>query len=493
MIQDALLKDMAAGSRNIVAASYYVEQCRNTGICSADQFTKELQGAGERLTYACEEMHEKGFKSSGDALADHEAMQFDCILSARAKDREGDVIDQKGLTADDGLQLDQQMPLLWHHIRTQPVGAFRKAYEQTIDETPVSFSIVNTAFGRDSAMLVKCGGLRMSQGFIPLDAVPLTKKTIDGKQVVTSWHVKKSLTIEGSLVGIPANAAARILRFREREKAYEQELDAIRSVFAGGNLETDFVKAWAKEFHDNRPVVVSGATLEKSVVEKCGCSGETAEKSADCPVKKRLDELQDQVDSLVEKMGESSKSMPTATTTLTTEYSETVDKVWGQQVDAVKGSYEWIAAVLSMSAKQALMVDGKVFRNSNIGVVATFPAYAVVTCSRYDSDSGYAISSYRASWSMVDGMPTWSSSFTETEMSVVIDGDELPESTEPADGGSEGGSDGGAMVSSLDAAGVVKDISAKALQGDASAIALVRRMADVADIVGKSEIANQFV
>ena len=49
------------------------------------------------------------------------------------------------------------------------------------------------------------------------------------------------------------------------------------------------------------------------------------------------------------------------------------------------------------------------------------------------------------------------------------------------------------MVSSLDAAGVVKDISAKALQGDASAIALVRRMADVADIVGKSEIANQFV
>jgi len=231
---------------------------------------KELAESAERLTYAIKEMHEndvmeKSIRSGADICRDA-VMEYDCILSARSRDRDGDLLEQKN-----GLEIDSAMPLLWQHIRVQPIGKLVKTLSQTEDETRCRFAIIDTELGRDAAKLVAFGALRKSHGFVPKDFVPLeTKRLSDGKEIVLGWHVKKSLCVEGSLVSVPSHDKGRIFR------VYQKEFDGICTAFSRGELKSPIVSTWAKGFYDARPVVVAGADIKSEDNSASGAGDPTA-------------------------------------------------------------------------------------------------------------------------------------------------------------------------------------------------------------------------
>lgn len=234
-----------------------------SGLCPKDLFsladaslwTKELEESVNRLVYAHKAMHETDVieKSirDGSGITSGAVCEYDCILSARAKDLDGDVLWQKG-----GLELDPKMPLLWQHIRVQPIGKHVRLLSQDDEDTRASFAIADVPLGRDAATLLKFGALRKSHGFIPREFKPNAIKKVDGKTIVTGWDVLKSFCIEGSLVSVPSNPRADIL------KVMSKEADGVCTAFSRGMLKTDVVKAWSKSVFDSRPAMSAGVDLK---------------------------------------------------------------------------------------------------------------------------------------------------------------------------------------------------------------------------------------
>lgn len=246
-----------------------------SGLCPKDLFsladaslwTKELEESVNRLVYAHKAMHENDVieKSirDGSGITAGAVCEYDCILSARAKDLDGDVLWQKG-----GLELDPKMPLLWQHIRVQPIGKHVRLLSQDDEDTRASFAIADIPLGRDAATLLKFGALRKSHGFIPREFKPNAIKKVDGKTIVTGWDVLKSFCIEGSLVSVPSNPRADIL------KVMSKEADGVCTAFSRGLLTTDVVKAWSKSVFDSRPAMAAGVDL-KSKESGMGAKAET--------------------------------------------------------------------------------------------------------------------------------------------------------------------------------------------------------------------------
>lgn len=228
-------------------------------LTDSSLWTKEMSEANERLVYAIKEMHdndvmEKSLRDGTD-ITSGAVLEYDCVLSARTKDRDGDVLWQKGY-----LEVDPKMPLLWQHIRLQPIGKHVRVIGQTDDDTRSRFAIADTALGRDAATLVKFGALRKSHGFVPQDARPLGTKKLNGKDVVTGWEVRKSLCVEGSLVSVPSNDRGEVFRI------YQKECDGICTAFSRDLLKSPAVTVWAKAMFDSRPAMVVGGI--ESVVTK---------------------------------------------------------------------------------------------------------------------------------------------------------------------------------------------------------------------------------
>lgn len=281
-ILESLASRVLASRWGIGVASNYIKSfvgcSEKNGLCpvtalslNPEQWQKELQDAAQRLTFCDEDYETKGY-SDGTGIMAGAVLEYDAVCSSRRKDRDGDVLDTKGL------ELDLKMPLLWQHLQLSPIGKHLTLLSQ--DETTWSskFAIADTELGRDAATLTKFGALRKSIGFKPLDLSPIEiVKGADGKEYAKGWHVKKANVFEASLVSIPSNADAGVLR------TYEKEFTGLCTAFSRNELHNGMVKHWAKSFYDQRPVIVPGATLKSEVIEEkqgCSCGGKEAASSA---------------------------------------------------------------------------------------------------------------------------------------------------------------------------------------------------------------------
>jgi HK97 family phage prohead protease len=240
--------------RSIAPASFYLKSLATcfsgSGLCptkvwdgaTPEQWAKALQDAETRLTYCDAAMADvdaivKSI-SEGTSIGKDFILTYDCVLTSRRKDRDGDLLECKGFTIDD------RMPGLWMHSQMQPIGAYVKTLHEDDDIKKGRFGILDTALGRDAAVLVKGGALRKSIGFRPSEFEPLeVTKGADGKQVVRGWHLKKGMIFEGSLVSVPANA------------------DAVITAYSQKALKTELFDRWAKQWFDARPATAPGMSL----------------------------------------------------------------------------------------------------------------------------------------------------------------------------------------------------------------------------------------
>lgn len=234
------LRIRSAGTRwGIGTAAQYlksVEGCLYGDLFTVDEWRKAVKAAEGRLTYCDEEMGDAAAicKSVNDNdVPDGFLMTFDCTLTSCRRDRDGDILEPGGL------KVDENMPLLWQHLPMQPIGRLLDVTEKSDDRIRAKFGIVDTALGRDAAVLTKAGALRMSHGFKPYEFDPIYKESDSEKSgPPAGWHVKSGEIREGSQVSIPSN------------------VDGVIEAYSQGGLTTPLVKSWAKAYYDTRPLQV---------------------------------------------------------------------------------------------------------------------------------------------------------------------------------------------------------------------------------------------
>lgn len=209
-------------------------------------WAKALKDAESKLVYRAERMDVLGGSHNeagtvkrfgqpsesgvAEGLTDKSVMDFDCILTTKDLDRDGDVLDPLGA------DIDSKMPLLWQHLPLEPIGRFVKMIDRNRDLVSCRFAIADTELGRDAAVLTEFGALRVSHGFQPISFDPMDK---DGSDL-GGWNVKAFEVMEGSLVSIPSNKGAVITAF-SREK-----------------LRSPLVKSWAGKLFKERPAQSNG-------------------------------------------------------------------------------------------------------------------------------------------------------------------------------------------------------------------------------------------
>ncbi len=151
------------------------------------------------------ELDAKALKTIGDdgaSLGDGIIARFDAIVTTKDVDRDGDVLDPEGG------EIDEEMPLLWQHDPTQPIGKFVKTVHRDSEKIINRYVIVDTAIGRDAVKLLRIGALRLSHGFKPKEFEPI--KNTGG------YHFRKWGMLESSLVSVPANPGAVVVELETK-------------------------------------------------------------------------------------------------------------------------------------------------------------------------------------------------------------------------------------------------------------------------------------
>lgn len=393
----------------IASASTYLKSMDAcvAGACPKDLFEladselwkKEVADSINRLIYCGEDLEADLMQKSaydGTNLTPGCVLEYDCVLSSRRKDRDGDILEQAG-----GMELDQKMPLLWQHIQVSPIGKHVKMLSQDESVTKSKFAIADTQLGRDAAVLVKMGALRKSHGFRPLEFDPVEiVKGADGKDYVRGWHVKKSHVFEGSLVSIPSNPDGGVLT------VYEKQADGIMTAFSRDYLKSEPVKRWAKSVYDARPAQSAGFTLQtKSVsaelpadasgmdpteVEKCPKCGGTMTAGGKCskcdyikegPAKTAAKPLVTKETDVFERLGDQFQKNLSLTV-----------KSYGDN-PYLEGSYESLQWELRNALDRYFMAKG-VMTESYDGysyVEATFPTEVIANYRKNGKSSFYRI------------------------------------------------------------------------------------------------------
>lgn len=221
--------------------------CLNGGACPASllgvpqkAWRQMMKDAKDRLAYSDQQMVVKEFSESD--IPDGGILAFDNILITTRKDRDGDILESSGA------KVDPKMPLLWQHLAIHPIGKLLSETGRSKSLIKTRGVIADTELGRDAAVLVKLGALRISHGFQPVRFEAI----YDGKDRQTGWHVKELEIYEFSLVSVPANADAEILQTYEKTKSFVKEMDGIRTAFGRDMLKSEAVKRWAKSIYDVR-------------------------------------------------------------------------------------------------------------------------------------------------------------------------------------------------------------------------------------------------
>lgn len=239
-------------AHGIGLASSYLETIlpyRGAGPASDAAYGRALKDAQRKLCYRNEEMIATGGLSRATGVwasfgvperkdADQptvkSCMELECILTSAKMDRDGDVLEPKGAI------LDMAMPLLLQHDPCQPIGKLMGVVSRNDDFIKTHFAIADTKLGRDAAVLVEFGALRISHGFAPLEFEPL-EESKDGR--TPGFRVPKYEVMEGSLVSIPSNT------------------DAVITAWARSKLHHPLVKGYAEDLFRKRTPMANGATL----------------------------------------------------------------------------------------------------------------------------------------------------------------------------------------------------------------------------------------
>lgn len=420
------------------------------GLASGDLWQKELDEAAARLTYCNQDMADPEFLSKsvreGTDITKGAVLEYDCILSSCRKDRDGDIVVQKG-----GLSVDLKMPALWQHIQVQPIGKHVALLDQDETQTKSRFALADTELGRDAATLVKFGALRKSIGFKPAKFEPVEiVKGADGKDMVRGWHIKEASVMEGSLVSIPANADAQII-----SASYAKEFDGLCTAHSRGLLKNTLVKHYAAGLYSQRPAQVrgvdlaaketavetkatltlGGATIELSSKGASGAqmagSGESGRKNCPKCGKSTLDSTNSCPQcGYVE--GEPSKSAAAPTTKAVEQTTAPQADDIGEQFKSLAGlstklmgneyldgSFEKIQNMLRRTAGDYLRSKGQtVGRNSYSDLIATFPGSAVVCMYDYESSKSPCFKiSYKTD---KDGNASWDGDVQAVEVKQQI-------------------------------------------------------------------------
>jgi HK97 family phage prohead protease len=370
-------------------------------LADPSMWVKELEDAAKRLTYCDPVMADpdyitKSFRE-GTEIASGAVAEFDCVVTSRRKDRDGDVLEASGMV------VDKNSPLLWQHIQLQPIGKHLTVISQDEDRIVSKLAIADTAMGRDAAVLAKFGALRISQGFRPTKLEPIEiVKNAKGQEVVKGWHVKQGEIMEISLVSIPANT------------------DAVITAFSQNKLHAPLVKSWAKQYFDARPVQIP-VNIELKVNGQLLSlkGGDTEKLAADTVTEPATPEV---------TVVEEAKPADTPTTQATATDTPAADKsialqslmtkmLWGAIDDELKGSFEWIQSKLRVKAEDYLKLKGKQVDRGYVALVATYADYAIV-CYRPWSESESKC--YRLAWEISNDMPTWTGDPVDVEITAEV-------------------------------------------------------------------------
>ena len=431
-----LLSHAQSGTGLIATASPYLKEIQScldgSGVCPTKMFSLEsgetwkkmLAEANDRLTYADPE----GFiKSAGDGdLSDGSILSYDAILSTSQKDRDGDIV------RTDGMQLESNMPLLWQHVWSQPIGKMVSVVEQNSQHVVCKYAIADTDLGRDAATLVRMGALRKSHGFFPLPGKfePLeVRKNADGTSVVSGYDIKACSVYESSLVSIPANAGAKVLR------VYEKQAEAIFHAVEQKQLKTDAMNNWAKGLYENRQRFFAGVEfdekLEKAMSKVLDERDKRAQEADDKPTEKEMQsdkrpKCKGCMDGYCDESGTcdhcgkvESKTGKQADLGIVKSFAESgVEKMLGMP-DSLPGSFEMVQRSLRKKAEDFLETkDVDVSDYEYVELIATFTDSAILCKRNYRKDNQDC---YRVSYSMEDGkaMFTGDPEKVEIEANVV--------------------------------------------------------------------------
>lgn len=167
-------------------------------------------------------------------VAEGAIMQFQNVLTSKSQDRDGDILDPMGAN------IDPKSPLLWQHMPMMPCGKLVKTLAINEQMVATECAIAGTQLGKDAALLVEFGGLRISHGFVPVDYDQ--RKDANGNSL-PGWDIKRYNVLEVSLVSIPSNP------------------DAVITAFSKGKLESTFAKSWGEALHRKRAPIVNGVNL----------------------------------------------------------------------------------------------------------------------------------------------------------------------------------------------------------------------------------------
>lgn len=397
------------------------------GLASGEEWTKALGAAATQLVY-CEDSDPELISKSvreGASITPGAVLEFDCFLSTKQIDRDGDLVEPIGM------DIDPNMPLLWQHIQAQPIGKYLRTITQCDEFVKSSFAIADTELGRDSATLVKFGAMRMSHGFFPTEFRPREiVKGADGQNIVKGWHVPKSSVMEGSNVSIPSNVGARITSWSDGVN------DGIATAYSRGKFYHPVVKSMAHAIFSSRPSTVNVPIDLSDIIEKASAVnlGVKAGKVLSSANHSKVAQARDLLNEVIEaaeasaqpqstdvvaggSMSESNKSG--AAELATKDGPQLATKVYGVGDDYLSGSFEWLSHKLRRTAANYLKARNvEVSDNEYVMVVATFSDRAILCVSNYRSDTQRC---FEVSWkSDGSGTPIWDGDPKSVEIKTEV-------------------------------------------------------------------------
>lgn len=238
-----LFDSILAGQRRVRLAAdsvrdFHAVLKRHDLLSPADPWDACIKEASGRLAYVADDLCLD--KAIGD-LSPGSIMDFDCVVTTTRQDRDGDVLETAGA------DLDPMAPLLWQHVPLMPCGKVVKQLSKTASRLMARCAVADTELGRDVAVLVEFGGLRISHGFKPAEWEPLQ----DDKGQAVGMRFLKFKVLEVSVVSVPSNE------------------DAIILAHSRAKLHNPALKAWAGELRARLPKqVVGGFSTDQTPLGK---------------------------------------------------------------------------------------------------------------------------------------------------------------------------------------------------------------------------------
>lgn len=277
------LRNRHKGGGIITADSYLssIAGCFDGGFCpqkyfklaTPGQWLKELNEAADKFTFSAPGMEVVKDSTTTTVSAPHTVMEFDAVLTTPRQDRDNDILESAGCT------VDPKMPGLWQHCPFEPIGKYLATTRQNKNEVRFRGSLADIQLGRDAAVLVEYGALRISHGFRPLEYEPIFEegKETDRYAWPIGFHILKFYVMEWSLVSIPSNEDAIITAHRREKlhdplvKSWADQLDKLRKKSVSVSTHKTVAEAGTVNL---RIEVVNGQPEVKNPANKtCGCKG----------------------------------------------------------------------------------------------------------------------------------------------------------------------------------------------------------------------------